>query len=346
MDDDLLDRLISRAALPLSGDTLPGQGPAVTDRLEALGVTNVPRLEGSPTEAPTTVAPGGRRLGRYALGELIGSGASGEVYEAFDPELRRDVAIKILRQTEASRIFVERFLTEAQVTAQLEHPGIVPVHDFGITDQGRIYLVMQRLRGVSLLELLRRLAHRDERTTRDWPSPKRLARFGQIAHAVAYAHSRGVVHRDLKPSNIMFGEFGEAVVMDWGIARVEKMVDDPIDRFMTHHTAPGTVLGTIGYMSPEQMLGVRAELGPPADVWALGVILFELLTVTKAFKGTFDQVCEAVTSGPLSTAGWDERILPARLGAVIARATSVKPSRRYPTAAEVAAEIDAFLSGT
>ncbi|MBI1788769.1 MAG: serine/threonine protein kinase [Acidobacteria bacterium] len=178
---------------------------------------------------------------KYRLIEPLGSGGMGAVYLGEDTELGRRVAIKVMHLDDPAQ--------EARVLASLEHPGIVPVHDSGRLPDGRVFYAMKYVEGRRLVE------HRD-------PAPLRT--FLKVCEAVAFAHSRGVVHRDLKPENIMIGSFGEALIMDWGIARWHE-----------HPEEPGVALGTPGYMAPEQARGEPVD--PRADIYALGAILRLLL---------------------------------------------------------------------
>jgi eukaryotic-like serine/threonine-protein kinase len=188
---------------------------------------------------------------RYEYREEIGRGGMGVVYRAFDRELARDVAVKVLHAP-ARPGMAERLLREARIIARLEHPGIVPIYDVGQTQDGVVAYVMQLVRGERL----------DARIVRGLREAEAFRIFDRICEAVASAHSRGVIHRDLKPENIMLGSFGEVLVLDWGIARA----GDP--------EAEGTVMGTPGAMAPEQAAG--RGIDARADVYGLGGILSAL----------------------------------------------------------------------
>lgn len=192
---------------------------------------------------------------RYRLGREIGRGGMGVVYEAHDEELDRAVAIKVLATELATPAAAERMLREARVIARLEHPGIVPLHDAGTLADGRIFYAMKLVRGRRLDELAR-----EERSTTEL-----LRIFLRICEAVALAHARGVIHCDLKPENVMVGEFGEVLVMDWGVARLLAEADD----------AERVIAGTRGFMAPEQERGEAVDAR--ADVHALGAILRALV---------------------------------------------------------------------
>src|SRR3954467_1599549 len=205
----------------------------------------------------------------YQIGELIGRGGMGEVVVAQDQRIGREVAIKRIRSLDPSSDAVNRFLREARIQARLDHPAIVPVYELGTDADGRPYFTMKRLAGVTLSRKL----------SENGPVQPLLRAFVDVCLAIQLAHSRGVVHRDLKPSNIMLGDYGEVYVLDWGVARVltetrrttgPSLVVDPDDG-----TTVGAILGTPGYMAPEQVRG--HEAGSKADVYALGAILFEIL---------------------------------------------------------------------
>ncbi len=242
---------------------------------------------GSPTPEPGTsglVADDLARLSgrdlpadrgpRYEVGASIGRGGMGEVFVARDLDIGRAVAVKRMRNPHPSAEAVARFLREARVQGWLEHPAIVPVHDLGIDAAGRPFFTMKRLTGTTLLATL-------TRGPLEPAARRRLLRaFAEVCLAVEFAHTRGVIHRDLKPSNIVLGDFGEVYVLDWGVARIVGVDDVPTDgpdpATPDRMTQPGAVLGTPGYMAPEQRRG-EPDVGPAADVYALGCILFEIL---------------------------------------------------------------------
>jgi len=163
--------------------------------------------------------PRSSRPGRFEMVMELGRGGMGRVVEAYDAELGRNVAVKLMRDpSTVTPTLVERFLNEARVTAQLEHPNIVPVHEIGFTAEGELFFVMKRVIGRSLRALIDRAASSEDARA-GWGLHRRLSAFVQVCNAIAYAHQRGVLHRDLKPDNVMIGDFGEVVVMDWGVAR-------------------------------------------------------------------------------------------------------------------------------
>jgi tetratricopeptide (TPR) repeat protein/tRNA A-37 threonylcarbamoyl transferase component Bud32 len=234
-----------------------------------------------------------RTAGRFRIEEELGHGGIGVVWKAHDPELRRSVAIKVLRSRRAES--ESRFVREAQITSQLQHPFIPVVYDMGRLRDGSPFLAMKLIEGQTLSKLLR------ARPSPQHDLPRFLAIFGQVCQAVAFAHTRGVLHRDLKPSNIMVGAFGEVQVMDWGLAKVLGGDPEPAqaerpcaatpDRGDCHtplasgDTRASEVLGTPGYTPPEQARGEAHSLDERADVFGLGAILCEILTGLPPFTG-------------------------------------------------------------
>jgi len=234
---------------------------------------------------------------RYQVLGEIGRGGMGTVYKGRDKDLGRDVALKVLRNDLAKDAAVlQRFVEEAQVGGQLQHPGVVPIYGIGLQEAGRPYFAMKLVKGETLASLLEGGVEASE-----------LIRvFERVAQTVAYAHSRGVIHRDLKPSNVMVGAFGEVHVVDWGFAKVlgreeptrrpgETVVATVRTRGEGSQSIAGSVMGTPGYMPPEQAMGSTEELTERADVFSLGAILCELLTRQPPYTGTVqDQLIAAM----------------------------------------------------
>ena len=219
--------------------------------------------------------------GYEILGEL-GRGGMGAVFKGRDPELGRELAVKVLleRHHDDPRT-VERFLEEAQVGGQLQHPGVVPVYEAGRLPDNRPYFTMKLVEGQTLAALL------EERDTPARDLPRFLQIFQQICQALAYAHSKGVIHRDLKPANMMVGAFGELQVMDWGLAKVVRGRGVRTVRSETAEakSAAGSVVGTPAYMAPEQACGDVDGLDERCDVFGLGAILCEILTGAPPYRG-------------------------------------------------------------
>jgi eukaryotic-like serine/threonine-protein kinase len=281
--------------------------------------------------------------GRYRIGALVGEGGMGTVYRARDRVLDRDVALKVLRADIAAPEAAARLRREARILARLEHPGIVPVHDVGTLADGRVYYVMKLVRGDRLEQLARGAS-----------LAQVLRLFLRVCETVGFAHAAGVIHRDLKPSNIMVGPFGEVLVLDWGIARLvpspgpeQGVSEEPHDRDDPHaanagsetasseaaasemdqlpsevDTSPGTILGTPGFMAPEQAQGWMQLVSPRTDVFALGAILRHLVGLAASVDQT-----------------------PPPLVSVWTRAMQPQAADRYAAATELAADVARFLDG-
>jgi serine/threonine protein kinase len=267
---------------------------------------------------------------RYTALDELGRGGMGTVYLARDESLGRQVAVKV-SNTLASPALEGRLRTEAQVLARLEHPGIVPIHDVGRLADGRLFYVMKRVQGKTLME---HLGGRSDLA-------ERLRVFERICETLAFAHSQGFVHRDLKPANVMIGPFGEVLVLDWGVAKI-LAADAPtlaggpgFGDTADDDTGAGTVIGTRGFMSPEQARGATGEVTERTDVYGLGAILFTLLggTPPPADPGAAHRELERVAD------------IPRRLKAVCARALAAEPADRYPSAAALAADVARFRAG-
>jgi serine/threonine-protein kinase len=248
------------------------------------------------------------RVGRYEVLEEIGRGGMGAVLRGHDPDLGRDLAVKVLLDRhQHDPAVVRRFTEEAQIGGQLQHPGIVPVYEVGRSTDERPFFTMKLVRGRTLALLLR------ERSDPHQDLPRFEQIFEQVCQTMAYAHSRGVIHRDLKPPNVMVGAFGEVQVMDWGLAKVLEgplppapsgtpetlpvgQEDHPTPLVLPgrgageegRQTRPGHVLGTPAYMAPEQALGATERLDPRCDVFGLGAILCEILTGQPPYSGAND----------------------------------------------------------
>ena len=273
----------------------------------------------------------------YQIGGLIGHGGMGEVVAAQDLRIGREVAVKRIRADVPSPDAVLRFLREARIQARLDHPAIVPVYELGTDERGRPFFTMKRLTGVTLAR----------RLTSEGPVQPLLRAFADVCLAIELAHSRGVVHRDLKPSNIMLGDFGEVYVLDWGVARVlteTKRTTAPAAAVAADEsTTAGAILGTPGYMSPEQVRG--EEAGPKADVYALGAILFEILAgepLHPRGEAALGSTLSQPQVAPARRAG--ERAIPPELDGVCFDALAETPAAR-PTARELAERVQAYLDG-
>ncbi|HET7543592.1 MAG TPA: serine/threonine-protein kinase [Polyangiaceae bacterium] len=326
-------------------------------------------------------APGANELwaGKIkVLGEL-GSGAMAKVLRGYDTKLRREVALKVTRlpRGELPRDELARFAEEAQITAQLEHPNVVPVHDLGTAPDGHAYFSMKLIPGRSLETILERRRENDPATLAQFGLRRLLDVFLQVCQAIDYAHARGVVHRDLKPANIMVGDFGEVQVMDWGIAKllgpnaaqpatVSTSVEETSIPDVEHpegnrgsvrpgvtsvrtaskawQTQYGAVIGTPEYMSPEQARGLPID--GRADIYSLGVILYEILCGQVPFEHDDPhETVKCVISEKPTPPSWIQPSTPAALEALTLRILVKDPAERTLTIPQIRVYVQSYIEG-
>ncbi|HEX5054004.1 MAG TPA: serine/threonine-protein kinase [Planctomycetota bacterium] len=297
---------------------------------------------------------------RYRGAVAIGRGGMGTVVRVFDPSLERTVAMKLLSGAEGQlpdAHVLGRFLDEAKITGQLQHPGIVSVFEIGLDADRRPYFTMPLIAGRSLQELIGAVHAGDEQ----WTQLRALNVLVRVCEAVAYAHEHGIVHRDLKPANVMVGDFGETYVVDWGLARVLDRPDRRDIRIRGGDDAPGSaepasalrtmegdVIGTPAYMAPEQACGEIDRVGKRSDVYSIGAMLYHLLAGlapygTPAGSTTGYATLQRVRSEPPSPLSQVAPAAPAELVAICERAMERDPARRYGSVAELGSDLRAFL---
>ena len=287
---------------------------------------------------------------RYEVLGTLGSGSMAEIRLCKDLPFSREVAMKVLRSGPSSKMSRWRFFREARVQGQLSHPAVVPVYDLGVDPSGDLYFTMKWVRGLRLD--LAFGEHREGGETKPAFTERQLLnRFAALCLAIHYAHSRGVVHRDLKPSNIMLGEFGEVYALDWGLAKVLSEVNpryEPIDDASgAMRTSDGSVLGTIGYMAPEQLQGEVDMVSTQSDVYSLGAMLFELLAQEPVHKGSaaMQALSCLKTDGASPKKRRPDREISDALDDICFRALRVDPDKRLPHAKAIADAIEAYLTG-
>ncbi len=298
-------------------------------------------------------------LARYTGFREMGAGGSAMLRSCFDPVTGRSVAIKSLpekvRHDQTER---RRLLREARVTAQLQHPNTVPVYDIGDDKDEGIYFVMKRISGENLFEILKRIARDDQATIDAYPISRRLEIVASACQALAYAHARGVIHRDVKPENIWVGNFGEVILLDWGVAKVWGHADDTasirksvlrpaaaIENSMFQTlTGGGQRPGTPLYMSPEQIAGNRS-IDERTDVFSTGVCLYEILAIREPFRGaTIDETFENIQSKEVEppSVRAPQRQIPKSADKVVLRAIAKRPGDRFQSMRDLIAAIRAI----
>lgn len=281
---------------------------------------------GSNAEAPAASSlrdePSLERLGRYEIEGLLGSGTFGAVYLATDTELNRRVAIKVPH----SKVFhdetaVAKFIAEARTVAKLKHPGIVSIYDVGRSDDGKPYLVMEYVAGRTLDQLIKSEA---------MSTPEVVELAAQLADAVGYAHREGIVHRDLKPANVLVSDAGTVHVTDFGLA-----VDEQSQR-----EKAGEFAGTLAYMSPEQVRAETHHLDGRCDIWALGVMIYEMLLNRRPFGGeSIKEMSDEILHREPKPPRQIREDLPPELEQIVLKCCQKEISRRYTTASDVAADL-------
>ncbi len=326
------------------------------------------RLTNLGNESGAALLPGSE-LDEYAIEAELGRGGMGVVYRAFDPKLRRHIALKLMH-LEATATNLTRFRDEAQVTAQLQHPSIVPIYDIGQAKTGEIYYTMRLVLGRTLAEVVSehraRVTGADPEAPEGWTPFKLLQVFVTVCRSVSYAHDRGVVHRDLKPSNVMIGAYGEVNVLDWGLAKFlgssarddatgaheptpgEGLAREAVVRAGPGHltTQTGTIVGTPAFMAPEQADSRSPNVSFSADVYSLGAVLYYILTGAAPRHGTSAEVMTQLTRRtPPPQLRSAEPGIPPDLDRLCMSALANEPGERLGSATLLADSVEGHLEG-
>jgi WD40 repeat protein/predicted Ser/Thr protein kinase len=295
----------------------------------------VVRPPAAPDTLPATDRAPWLRVERYRVLRVLGEGGMGTVYEAEQDNPRRTVALKVIRPGLVSPALLKRFAREAQILGRLQHPGIAQIYEAGLAEDGGPFFAMEFVRGVALDEHAR---------LRSLTLPARLELLARVCDAVQHAHDQGVIHRDLKPGNILVDETGRPRVLDFGVARAAG-----IDLAgSTAHTGTGQLIGTLGYMSPEQVAADPAALDHRSDVYALGVILFELLAgrLPYPLEGLpLPEAARVIREQEPARLGSIDRLFRGDVETIAARALEKDRARRYASAGELAADLRRHLAG-
>ena len=329
-------------------------------------------LRGSDDAEPAAAAPGESHSvsQRFRVLRQHARGGLGEIWIAHDMELGREVALKEIRPRFAGRSDSwSRFQREATITGQLEHPGIVPIYALGHHENGQPFYAMRFVQGDTLADAIARFHRRDDAapppTERNLQLRKLITRLIDVCDAVAYAHSRNIIHRDLKPANIMLGEFGETLVVDWGLAKSLNEVTDETASATDKITAAesgsrstptqmGSAVGSPPYMSPEQAGGRLDQLGPASDIYSLGATLFELLTgqapIGAAAAGesrqklSIKELLQHIQEGRFPRPTTVNPAVPRALEAVCLKTMALRPEDRYRSARDLSADLESWLA--
>ena len=355
-DPSLIDEVLELLAFDAASGAIPETAPPQPPR------------EGSESELMERLASQRPPAERYDTLDKIAEGGMGSIWRVWDPVLRRPIAMKIAHG-QRQGVPVDRFIEEAQVTGQLDHPGIVPVHELAIDHEGAVFFTMRLVRGCELKEVIAEY-HRNSDGGSEWSLPRLLGVLQRICETMAYAHDKGVIHRDLKPSNVMIGQYGEVYVMDWGLARIfgqpetkggrgrgpETVADVHSDRRDLAEATPdsplftmdGDIIGTPCYMPPEQALGRVSEVGPASDVYAIGALLYHTLIgrapyVPEVGRRANESILRDVQSAPPRALTEVRADLAPELVAICERAMARRVDERYTSVTELGADLRAYL---
>jgi len=295
---------------------------------------------------------------RFEFRRPLGRGGLGVVSIAHDRELNREVALKEIREDQShNELMRRRFVVEAEITGNLEHPGIVPVYGLGVQEDGRPYYAMRFIEGDNLGVHIKRFHERVKNGAESFNGAELkglLRRFLDVCDAIGYAHSRGVLHRDLKPGNIMLGRFGETLVVDWGLAKTNGTSEKSTDRnlesitasklFDSDATVAGTILGTPAYAPPEQVSGQLSKINERSDVYGLGAILYETLCNVPPVTGAnLEEILSKIQSGQVIPPERKVTAVPVALSNICMKALALSQTDRYESTSALMKDVEAWL---
>ncbi|MHC5038294.1 MAG: protein kinase domain-containing protein, partial [Planctomycetota bacterium] len=332
-----------------SAGEFPG---AVTAHLKSRdGIRGDLSLASEEQSADSIAGPASEK--RYGILGEIARGGMGAIVKLVDNDIRRPVAMKVILGDDVNER-VDRFVEEAQVTGQLEHPNIVPVHELGLDPEGKVYFTMKLVKGESLDTIIDAIADKNADAVRKYPLSHLLQIFLKVCDAIAFAHSKGVIHRDLKPENVMVGRFGEVLVMDWGLAKVwerEDMAEEDLVETIRSEkevgkTLSGEVMGTPSYMPPEQASGKVDLIDERSDVFALGAMLYKILTHEAPYTGrdvgeVLRQAVRCAYKAPRVRSPWNR--IPKELQSICLKAMRARREDRYGSVEAMVEDIGAHL---
>ncbi len=330
------------------GDLLDGR----TERHSIPKLTSVSRSD-------LTIKP----PNKYKECQEIGKGGMKNIIQVKDRDTARDLAMALLAENPDNEATVEsRFIQEARITANLEHPNIVPIHDIGIDKNGKPYFTMKLIEGETLAHILTKVGKNEPEYAEKYNLRHLLSIFLKVCDAIGFAHSKGIIHLDLKPENIQIGNYGEVLVLDWGLAKIIPTTVEPeslrpaTDKNLAElsknsnydKTLDGEIKGTPGFMAPEQAAGHNSKRTPVTDIYALGTMLYTILTLCKPIKvkDIRQSLDDTIAGRIIPVADRNPlRDVPKPLAAVTMKAMALSPKNRYQAVPELIREVDAFLGG-
>jgi serine/threonine protein kinase/Leucine-rich repeat (LRR) protein len=402
-DDDNLDDSVNRLLAEFDGlldnedvsvqrvddGDIGRRSLTITGFMNTMGVSGGVDLDDGAKSAAAVATLVDEQGQKYEMGEVVAKGGMGAIVRARDLNCRRQVAMKVMLEGNHGDEAILRFIEEGQVTGQLEHPNIVPLHEIGCDASDNLFFTMKFVKGRNLQEILDAICEGDEKTVHEFPLGRLMVIFQKVCDAMAFAHARGIVHRDLKPDNIMVGDFGEVQVMDWGLAKIlkkkgrkkrrtpkgapaaakqatqkrevaawilEEVESDRLDASDACRTIAGQIMGTPMYMAPEQAHGNVDAIDPRTDIYALGAILYTVLTLRSPIQGnTMNIILMNVANGEITAPERAEmhgvaphlphNRVPESLSAVAMKAMALSQAERYRRVTDLQADITAWQQG-